>query len=329
MDDVPRPGRRTEFLRSPHHTVMALATAGLGLLAAFATGHALPLLVGAGLYALGWIYLPDLPFFRRWLDRRYEAGDLARAEAELRAFQERRTRIIEGLGTRNRARYAEMISVCQDIERANRDAAAPASAGGGGSDPGTDPRLRKLDELAWTYLRLLAFQQALEEFLETERREDLPAALKEAESETSSLQEDIDRLRARKEPVPDSTVRLHESARDRAEVLLKRIRRVDQAKENLKLSASEQERLVQQVKLVRADAVAGRNARNFSARIDATVEHLDETNRWLTEIEDFKDLVGDMPRTDSRIGLGDPAAVSVAESVARFDRRRKEQGEGN
>ena len=38
---------------------------------------ALPLIAGATVYALGWIYLPDLPFFRRWVDRRRDAAKQA------------------------------------------------------------------------------------------------------------------------------------------------------------------------------------------------------------------------------------------------------------
>ena len=65
---------------------------------------------------------------------------------------------------------------------------------------------------------------------------------------------------------------------------------------------SEQERLDQQIKLIRADAVATKNAEALTARIDATVEHLDQTNKWLSELDEFKDLVADMPATELRVG---------------------------
>jgi hypothetical protein len=54
--------------------------------------------------------------------------------------------------------------------------------------------------------------------------------------------------------------------------------------------------------LIRADAVATKNAESLTARIDATVEHLDQTNKWLSELDEFKDLVGDMPSTELRVG---------------------------
>ena len=80
------------------------------------------------------------------------------------------------------------------------------------------------------------------------------------------------------------------------------------AQANLALVVSEQERLDQQIKLIRADAVATKNAEILTARIDATVEHLDQTNKWLSEMDEFKDLVGDMPSTELRVGYQASAA---------------------
>ncbi len=97
---------------------------------------------------------------------------------------------------------------------------------------------------------------------------------------------------------------------ERLEVLRKRKQRSDQAQANLALVISEQERLDQQIKLIRADAIASKNAETLTARIDATVEHLDQTNKWLAELDEFKDLVGDMPSTDLRVGY--QAAASPA-----------------
>jgi hypothetical protein len=316
----PAPSRRREFLRSPHHAVLALATLGLG----FMTGQPFPLLAGAGLYALGWLYLPDMGFFRRWVDRRRETVRRAAAEAELRAFQERRDRIVSGLSPANRRRYEEVGKVCADIESADRDGDGGADAGADARG-GEDPRLRKLDELAWTFLRLLAFQQSLEEFLESERREDLPVDLEHAASEADLLDREIADLQKAKKEVPEARTRLRDSARDRVLVLRKRIERVDQARENLRLVSSEQERLVQQLKLIRADAVASRNAQRFSTRIDATVEHLGETNRWLAQMEDFKDLVGDMPTSELRVGFRAGAAAATAGRAAP-EREKEREG---
>ena len=90
------------------------------------------------------------------------------------------------------------------------------------------------------------------------------------------------------------------------EVLKKRLNRVEQAKANIEVVSAEQERLQQQVKLIKADAIATRNTESLTNRIDASLEHLGETNKWLSEMNDFKDIVGDMPSSmTSRIGFGE------------------------
>ncbi len=60
------PNYHAEFLKSPHHAGLGLLTLGVG----FASGTLLGLIVGATLYAVGWIYGPDLLFFRRGVDPR-------------------------------------------------------------------------------------------------------------------------------------------------------------------------------------------------------------------------------------------------------------------
>jgi hypothetical protein len=291
--DEQAPNYHREFLKSPQHATLGLLTLGVG----FATGAVLPLIAGATCYTLGWIYLPDLPFFRRWVDRRREAAKRAEDMQKVAAFVQRRDALIASLSPVRRECYSRLAAVCRDIETASADNLL-ASA-----DPTTDPRLRKLDELMWTYLRLLGIQESLEQFLATERSENLPAVLKEAEAEAARLNTEVETLKAKGNGAAlDTKQRYLGSRLERLEVLRKRQQRNEQAEANLALVVSEQERLDQQIKLIRADAVATKNAETLTARIDATVEHLDQTNKWLSEMDEFKDLVGDMPSTDLRVG---------------------------
>jgi hypothetical protein len=287
------PNYRREFLKSPHHAALGLLTLGLGFLSAQVLG----LIVGATAYVLGWIYAPDLPFFRRWVDRRHNQAKQAEEAQKVADFVQRRELLLRSLTPPRRERYARLAQVCRDIETATADNLLASD------NPATDPRLRKLDELMWTYLRLLGIEQSLEQFLETERRENVPALLKEGEAEAARLKSELDTLKAKG---GDSTLETKQrylgSRLDRLDVLRKRLQRTDQAEANLALVVSEQERLDQQIKLLRADAVATKNAEALTARIDATVEHLDQTNKWLSELDEFKDMVGDLPATDQRVG---------------------------
>jgi len=293
MDPQP-PNYHAEFLKSPHHVVLGVLTVGLGLMSA----AILPLIAGVTLYALGWIYLPDMPFFRKWVNRRNEAGQRAEEAAKLNQFIIRRESLLRSLLPERRGRYSRLVQVCHDIENAGSDSLIASS------DPGGDPRLRKLDELMWTYLRLLSIEQSLEQFLQTEKSDDVPSLLKDAEAEVARLSADYDALKAKGGDAAslDSKQRYLGSRLERLEVLRKRTQRAQQAQSNLELVVSEQDRLDQQIKLLRADAVATKNAETLTARIDATVEHLDQTNKWLSELDEFKDLAGDMPATDLRVG---------------------------
>src|SRR5439155_19339370 len=126
----------------------------------------------------------------------------------------------------------------------------------------------------------------------------------DAEQEVAGLTGEVDAPKSKGVRTALETKQRYLGSRlERLEVLRKRQQRIDQAQENLALVVSEQERLDQQIKLIRADAVATKNADALTARIDATVEHLDQTNKWLSELDEFKDLVGDMPATEMRVGF--------------------------
>jgi hypothetical protein len=322
MDDQ-APNYHAEFLKSPHHAALALLTLGLG----FLTAQVLGLIAGVTAYALGWIYLPDLPFFRRWVDGRHDAAKRAGETQKVAEFVQRRDALLRCLSPERRERYSQLAQVCRDIETASADNLL-ASA-----DPNTDPRLRKLDELMWTYLRLLGIEQSLQQFLDTEKRENVPAILKDAEAEAARLNAELEALKAKgTDPALDTKQRYLGSRLERLEVLRKRVQRSEQAESNLALVVSEQDRLDQQIKLLRADAVATKNAESLTARIDATVEHLDQTNKWLSEMDEFKDLVGDLPPTEQRVGYQatwqspSPPPVIEAPQIRRREQPRQRQG---
>lgn len=309
------PKYHAEFLKSPYHAALGLLTLGAG----FMSGMILPLIAGATVYALGWIYLPDMPFFRRWVDRRHDNSKRAAEMQKVADFVQRRESLVNCLAPNRRERYRRLSQVCRDIETASSD--SPLAA----ADSTTDPRLRKLDELMWTFLRLLGIEESLERFLETERREDVPTMLKDAEAEVARLSKDVDALKDKGDPGTYETKQRYLNSRmERLDVLRKRAQRIDQAEANLQLVVSEQDRLEQQIKLIRADAVATKNAETLTARIDATVEHLDQTNKWLSEMDEFKDLVGDMPNTEMRLGYEASLAGAAPPPIIQSAQVRKQ-----
>lgn len=306
----PTTSRWRAFLQSPHHAVMAIATLGAG----FATGEPLYFVAGATAYVLGWIYVPDMAFFRRWVEKRATSETSAVEAAELAQFKRRREAMLNSLGSPLRERYHLLARVCRDIEKAAVETDE--------FNLSADTRLRKIDELMWMYLRLLSMQQSLQTFVETEQHEDLAGSVSEAEQEMAALEAEVHSLGDT--AAADSKQRLLESRRDRLDVLRKRMQRVEEAESNLELVISEQERLSEQIKLIRADAVATKSASAVSARIDASVEHLNETNKWLADMDQFRDLAGDLPMVPSRVGFeaGPPRLPSATRPQQRARERQ-------
>jgi hypothetical protein len=282
----PSPNYRRAFWTSRHHLWLALLTVGLG----FASGQPLGLIAGLAAYALGLVYLPDAAFFRRAVDARENAARDSANAAQLAAFQQQQTALLTRLSSGRRARHQDLVNVCGDIEAASADAQGP-------TELETATRRQKLAELTWTYLRMLAVEQTLEVYLETERKERVPAAVKTLEAETQALAAEIAAL---KQPGAGATLlsgkeRLLTSRLERLDTLQQRLRRIEQAQANHDLVASEQERLVEQVKLIRADAIAAKNADALAARIDLSIAHLATTNQWLSELAEFKELSSPVP----------------------------------
>ena len=107
------------------------------------------------------------------------------------------------------------------------------------------------------------------------------------------------------------------------EELKKRAAHVDQARENRELIVAEQERLDQQIKLLRADAMATTSPAAVSARIDATVEQLAATNAWLKEMDQFRAMVAEPGLPQQRIGFGgvEPPPLPAGSSTRKSNRQ--------
>jgi hypothetical protein len=279
---------RRSFWSSRHHVWLGLLTLGLG----FASGHPLGLIAGVAGYALGLVFLPDAGFFRRFIDARENAQLNSAAAAQAAEFERQQANLLTSLSPVRRSRHEQLVTVCRDIEAATADADTQAQA-----SLDTSTRRQKLAELTWTFLRMLSVEQTLEVYLEKERKDQLPAAVRTLEAEAEVLAAEVAGLKEAK-PAPPTLAgkeRLLTSRLERLNTLRQRLRRVDQAQSNLDLVASEQARLVEQVKLIRADAIASKNADTLTARIDLSIEHLASTNQWLSELAEFKDLTAQMP----------------------------------
>jgi hypothetical protein len=272
-----------EFLKSPEHLWTAVGTIGGGL----AVGNVVGLLVGVAAYAISWIYLPDMTFFRKKVDAKAEALTQREEDAKADEFRARRDAMLGALSGESQARYNELATVCQEIEAGNS---------------ANDALFGKLDELMWTYLKLLTMDEAIQRFLEESKGEDLDAQIAEAQGE-------VDQMGSEKPTAGSSKEKLFNSRQQVVEVLNKRKEAVTSAQDNLGLIRSEEERLGHQIRLLRAEAVATRNSDMLTVKINSSVATLQDTNALLSQMSSYQELVADMPQTNTRIGYGEVSAV--------------------
>ena len=254
------------FAKCPHHAWLGLLTLGAGL----ATLSGIGAVAGLAAYALGWIYLPDSRLFRNWLAARQQGDD----GKKLRDFLYQRRQIYDALRPPARARYdalaAEIESLQQEFRRDHRLAAEIVRQ-----------RNERLSNLAWTFLRLLHTGEMLDRFIESENPAELARKIGAMEQELAGLD-------------PLAKAGLAESLRSRLESLKSRLDKRRGADESRELTASEQERIGELVKLFRADHLASRDAGALSHEIDGAATQLDRTRDWLSSLE-FDTSPSDIP----------------------------------
>lgn len=279
---------RSAFLKSKYHAILAISTIGLG----FIFGQIFPLIMGIVVYALGWLYIPDMPFFKKAIDDHNNWMVKEEQQAKLEQFMYRRDKLLSGLSPDLKSKYRELVGYCEDIERET----ATTSFLAGPSVP--DIRVKKLDELMWTYLRLLCMDQSLSTFIHSEKQEYV-------EQQIKSLEDEISGFEKVKDQENKALSRLIQSKTSMLETLKRRLARIKDSRTNSELVKAEQERLVEQIRLLRADSFAMQNSDLLSQRIDASMEQLAETNKWLAELDSFKDVMDNgLPNYDARVGYG-------------------------
>lgn len=254
------------FAKSPHHAWLGLLTLGAGL----ATLSGIGIVAGAAAYALGWIYLPDSRLFKNWLAARQQGDD----GKKLRDFLFQRRQIYDALRTPARTRYdalaVEIEALQQEFRRDHRLNAEIVRQ-----------RNERLSNLAWTFLRLLHTGEMLDRFIESEDPDELARKIGAMEKELAGID-------------PLAKASLAESLKSRLESLKTRLEKRRGADESRELTASEQERIAELVKLFRADHLASRDAGALSHEIDGAATQLDRTRDWLSSLE-FDTSPSDIP----------------------------------
>ena len=284
------------FFTSPHHAWLGALTVGLGLASAdirYATA-------GAAAYVLGWIYLPDTPLFRNWINRREDDARVREEAGIALSFMQRQKELYGSLSKTRQVAYDTLAHIGRDIEKS-------LQRGTGGAAPEElQPQLQQIDRLMWTYLKLLRMDQDQQELIQREQREDVPGMLREATADLKDLEAELAALDAAADANRWEAVnRLCNSKRDRLDVLRRRAQGLEKAENDLQLTLSEQDRLVDLFKLMRSEVHNVRDASEMTPDISASTRRVaDDLGGWSPQI-DLMDKEGErFPEIRKRVGYG-------------------------
>jgi hypothetical protein len=229
-----------------------LALAGFGLI-----GLGLPplLLVGLGLEIA---YLTTLAG-----DRRFQ--NLVRGKniaLEQDVWNQRRDKILSGLGAIARKRHIELITQSLSITLNDEN---PASALVRGNLAG----------LLWTHLRLLASQEKVN-------------SIRQLVDRKKSLEEVSDLEKRVAGALAESA--LYRSLDASLALAKKRITNLDRAEDSAKVLDAEIERIERQITLLREETTVGQNPEMITGHLDSVTRSMEDTGRWLNE---NADILGD------------------------------------
>ena len=307
---------RREFWSSQYHAYMGLSTIGMGLL----SGHLFGVILGAFAYSMGWLYLPDSKFFKDSVDGKEAAVKKLEEAAKIEAFRLKQTKVLHSLNDEHTEMYSKLKLVCLDIEKIFVESGSDAQS----------IRLGSLDKLMWAYLRLLGMHEMLASFMDAESAENLDAQIAESTKELVELDAQLKEIKAQTGSVPsliENKERVIKSKQERLDAIKQRRERIEQANSNLAYVIAEQERLYEQILLMRSDVMASRDAQSLSLKIDATVDHIEQANQIMKQFEGISEITDDVPLfSESRMGYGETKEIqeAISEPAAR-PRRFKER----
>lgn len=298
---------RQIFWKHKAHWILLGVSVAIPLVSA----HLFGLIFGAGLYLVGIINLPDFKLFRKIVDK--ELSEKAKEEVEQKRllFIEKRDRQIRSLSSEKKAEYKEITDICREIE-----SSFDGMNGG-------ELFMARIDEIMWTFLKLLGIQQSLEMFLNAE-----------ASSKTSS--KDLKEVNANISRIENELIALGEDAsanaieidhkekmlisyNERASIINKREEKTRTASNSLELVNAEKQRLVEQIKFIRAEVISSKNPDSISVKLDSNLQNLGETNKWISQMSEFADMTDQIPldgsfRIGFRIGEVNASGMTKSES---------------
>lgn len=220
-------------------------------------------LIGAGLEVAYLYLLSRSPRFRAVVDARADAAEAT----DPAAWDDRRERLLEGLGPVERRLQTDLEGRCAEI--------ATTLSG----RTGVEPQVEGLSRLAWLHLRLLAARGAIRRVQETGADDTRSLDRSEADLRARLARADLDADLRRTLEQQGAVIEARRAAHAQAG---RRLERVD----------AELERIRQQVALVREQTLLAADDAEAARSVDALSASLNEANRWLQQEPDLFEGIG-------------------------------------
>ena len=250
-----------EFLKGHFHMVFAICSLGAGLV----SGNILGLGLGVIVYVIGLINLPLLPLFRREYDKRQKVIEDAENQRKFEAFKLKMNDLLSGLEQEALVKYSEVAKICSTISAQDKN------------------QTRKLQEIMWALLKLMTVEQSIRRMLDADKEDPLEDAVTRLQAEIAKEDAALKGLIGTgvSPSVIQSKDRLLSSKNERLAVLKQRLEKTKLTSDNLQVLKTEQDRLVEQVKLMQITAFSATDMSDISSRIDATLSGLDSVSSML------------------------------------------------
>jgi hypothetical protein len=203
--------------------------------------------------------------------------------AQKKIWKEKQDNLFASLDSPSQERYKKLARLCTqiihnaDVTRGNEQ---------------VDLRVSGLNQLLWTFIKLLNSRIKINKMMSQVTRTDI-------EREVSKLSEKLTH------EDPASTI--YRSLQGTLEIEKKRLENLIKAGESIKVLDSELERIEKQVSLLHEEHLVSSDPDMFTNKLDAVMQSLQGTSRWMSEHNELFGSIDEISMPENLLDLSLPA----------------------
>ena len=186
--------------------------------------------------------------------------------------------ILSSLDKTSQERYNNLRNICWEIEHSGEKASVLERI--------EELKIEGLNQLLRIFLRLLVSRRDTFEIIRKTSQID--------------LEKDIENLKKKMERI-DQNSTIFRSLKGTVEIQEKRLDNLIKARENLKVTEAELDRIEKQVSLISEETALSKNPDLLSVRLDSVVQSLQGTTKWMSEHAEFFSSLDEDTTTPSNL----------------------------